>query len=219
MLKEIQVISDPPEGLPALYTIYTNNYFKGLKTLAWRSPIIFQALIQTFKLYKGAPILDAGCGTGDLVKYFNDHGFRAKGIEGSASALPFLADPNIDILDLRLCLKKKIKLSLFSLVFSFSVAEHIEKDYADIYLDNLCRASHRVLLTAAAPGDPKRYRHLNCQEKEWWIEKMNQRNYKRYPDLEEQFRAILLQQSGTPEIEIYAKNVMIFKAIQFTGRT
>lgn len=216
-MDEIKVISAPPEGVPAVHTVYPQRFFKKRSSLSWRAPIVCKALIDTFKLYKGAKVLDLGCGIADYVHHFNQNGIWAKGIEGSCNVLPYLVDKNVDIHDLRLSLKKEITPSFYTLAYSLEVAEHIEKQYADTYLDNLCWASNTVLITAAPPGQ-EGHGHVNCQFKQWWSDKMNERNYARRKDLEGIFARSIYQQKNKREVTVYAKNVMIFKAIQFTGR-
>lgn len=45
--------------------------------------------VRLASLGKGARILDVGCGDGDTVRYLQEQGFYAKGIDHSAEKLPF----------------------------------------------------------------------------------------------------------------------------------
>lgn len=64
------------------------------------------------------------------------------------------------------------------LAFSFEVAEHIEQDYADIFVDNMLSGDPRwVIMTAAPPGQGGCW-HVNEQPKSYWIEKFERRGYK-----------------------------------------
>ena len=61
------------------------------------------------------------------------------------------------------------------LVWSCEVAEHILPDKVDHYLDTL--ANGRVVaMTHAVPGQGGHH-HVNCQPREYWIEKLNARGY------------------------------------------
>ncbi len=205
--------------IPAVHKVYAVGFFKKRHSLLWRAPIVCRALSETFNLIPNVSnVIDMGCAIGEYVAEFNKHGFSAVGVEGSYHAKPFFQDPNnITIHDLRFSLKENIKAGAFSLAFSLEVAEHIEKEYADAYLDNLCWASDTILITAAPPGQ-KGHGHVNCQFKEWWTDKMKDRHYSRRFSLETKFIELLKKQSDRREVMVYANNVMIFKAIRFSGR-
>ncbi len=61
------------------------------------------------------------------------------------------------------------------LVWSCEVAEHIDPDQVDSYLDTL--ANGRVVaMTHALPGQVGHH-HVNCQPSEYWVERMVTRGY------------------------------------------
>ena len=55
---------------------------------------------------------------------------------------------------------------------SFEVAEHIEEEYADIFLHNLLKDDPDIVLLTAAPIGQHGFKHVNCQEREYWMTKM-----------------------------------------------
>lgn len=64
----------------------------------------------------------------------------------------------------------------YDLCISLEVAEHIEEDRADLFIDNLCDASDVILFSAALPKQGGG-RHVNEQEITYWAEKFKTRGY------------------------------------------
>jgi len=173
--------------------------------LEWRVPIICDAIL---KVFKPSSVIDLGCARGEYVKGFLDRGIASHGIEGSPCCLPELVAPNynITIADLRKPICQF--LSNIDLVICFEVAEHIEEEYADVFCDNLIKFSHRILLTAAPPGQGGHY-HKNCQPKGYWESKMQSRGYS--TDLGVLTRVKEeLSISKRKEIRVYINNLMYF---------
>jgi len=87
--------------------------------------------IQRFakQIPKGGRILDLGCGTGKDVAIFNDLGFKASGIDGSAGMLSEAAKihPNIKVAfgDVR---KLEFPDNFFDGVWSWSVITHLKDE-------------------------------------------------------------------------------------------
>ena len=64
----------------------------------------------------------------------------------------------------------------YDLAISIEVAEHINEEYSNLFIDNLCSAADVVLFSAAIPyqsGDG----HVNCQWPSYWQQKFNQRGF------------------------------------------
>jgi len=156
-----------------LVDIYKDSFFRTRNKLMWRVPIVCEPIVNEFEPHS---IVDVGCGIGDYVMGFLGAGVPfAHGIEGSENCIRHLVvNPKyITIADLRtqLDLQKS-----FEVAMSFEVAEHIEPEYADIFLLNLTNLANRILITAAPPGQGGHY-HVNCQPKEYWIDKFNLLGY------------------------------------------
>lgn len=189
---------------------YKGGFFKNRHRLSWRAPFIVNALIETFNLTRTHTIIDAGCAIGDYVKEFEDCGYMAYGLEGSESAKPFFVSKHISVLDLR----KPISEEHFgySLAFSLEVAEHIEPQFSRVYVENLTKLSKTILITAAPPGQ-KGHGHVNCQLKGWWESEFKIFGYARCKELEQKFSEKLARVSHRKEINVYAKNVIVFKEV------
>lgn len=158
---------------------YEYNRSVGLKMAEWEVP----ALIEIFNPNY---FFDVGCGTGHLVKTFSDHGILGIGIDGSEYAVKNKLVPPVDLFDLRkeLTVDKEYR---FDLVISFEVAEHIDPEYADVYLNNLCALGDTIIMTAAIPGQGGEH-HVNEQPAEYWINKFKERGYAPDYDKIEMFR-------------------------------
>lgn len=197
--------------------VYKGGFFKNRHRLSWRAPIVTAALVETFNLDPAYhTIIDVGCAIGDYVKELGDMGFLSCGIEGSIAAKEFFVTPNVSIWDLRQPIEKFIPEGIrgtkVDLVFSLEVAEHIEAFYSGVYLDNLCYFSDTILMTAAQPGQ-KGHGHVNCQPKEYWVEKMKRRGYQRQKNIEDEFAGMLKSKTNRREVLVYANNVLVFTKV------
>ncbi len=64
----------------------------------------------------------------------------------------------------------------FELAISTEVAEHLEEEYADIFLDSLTAASDQILFSAAVPGQGGTH-HVNEKWQSYWISKFERRGF------------------------------------------
>ena len=154
-----------------LKQIYKGRFFARRDSLNWRAAPVCTAI--NTALFPES-VMDVGCAIGDFVHYWqNNLNVEAYGIEGSPNAVEYFMTDKIFVYDLR----EPIKLNFaIDLVTCFEVAEHIEPEYADQFLANLCGVSNRILMSAASPGQGGHY-HVNCQPKEYWVEKMEYLGY------------------------------------------
>ena len=146
-------------------------------------------------------IVDFGCGTGTWLaaaKAINRN-IEVVGVDGDyvnrdmlmideSSFIPFDLTGAID-------LGRK-----FDLAISLEVAEHIDKEYADRFIDNICRHSDTILFSAAHVGQGGDG-HVNEQPIEYWIDKFSNRGYK-LTDIREQFK-------NNPDIDWWYKDNMV----------
>lgn len=136
-----------------------------------------QIIPYILKRIKPASIVDFGCGEGRwlIEAKRNNADVEVLGLDGyyvSKDRLLISQDEFMEV-DLR----EKIELQKkFDLAISTEVAEHIEEEYADIFVDNLTRASDCVLFSAAIPGQGGEH-HVNEQWQSYWVEKFKNRGY------------------------------------------
>lgn len=185
--------------------VYKASFFKNRHKLHWRAEHVCCAIIS---ILEPSSIIDVGCGTGDLVEYFNEIGVKAWGIEGSKRALPFVVSDKIFIFDIRDELD--IDYPRFDLCLSLEVAEHIDPDRANQYIKNLVQLSNKVLISAAPIGQLG-HGHVNCQPYEYWIKKFSDRNYEFIPAIAEMIKQQLFPWRHKPGIKAYYNNLLYFE--------
>jgi len=195
----------------SLTDIYTNSFFKTRKSLNWRNPLVCDPIIEVLNPYS---VVDVGCGDGAFVKYFNDKGILSYGIEGSATAFPHMYDARqfVDCHDLRTPIPKDFFNEYqFDLCMSLEVAEHIEPEYVDIYVDTLCGLSSKVLLSAAPPGQGGTG-HYNCQPTEYWDNKFIDRGYVKRPSVRLKLRQAWEPYAKKKGISAYWQNILYYES-------
>lgn len=188
--------------------VYTKKFFKQRRRLVWRAPIVVSGILKVLDV---RTIVDVGCGNGDIAAEFKNRGILAFGIEGTENALAGLRIPTccFDVLDLR----KPITHKRYSdLAICFEVAEHIENEYTDIFINNLCSLAPRVLFSAANLGQGGKY-HVNCHSKEYWWYKFNARNYHFKQCIVDQIKHYWEPYRHKKGIKAFYQNLMYFERI------
>jgi len=157
-----------------------------------------QKLDRVMKMFAPRSVLDVGCGTGQSLDYFLEHGVDALGIEGSALARSHAKRPERIVphdLNRTVNLGRK-----FDLVWCFEVAEHIHPTYVHAFMETVTYHSDRVVLSAAPPGQGGAG-HLNEQPPEWWIAQFALRGFKLDNEATAQLQAV---------VELHSNNVLVF---------
>jgi len=158
-------------------TSYDNGFYKSRNNETLKSAK--HVLDALFSHYKPNSVVDFGCGFGTWVKVCKELGVeKIKGMEGpwlDANHLVIEKD-EFEHADLTKPLEFKVK---FDLAITLEVSEHVIKNKADVFLDNLTKASDVVLFSAALPNQGG-VDHVNEQWPTYWIEKFLQRGFKVY---------------------------------------
>lgn len=189
-----------------LVTIYPARFFEKRLPLRWVSELMAKMILQ---VYQPSSVLDVGCANGVVVRELLDANVDAYGVEGSADASPFFEVPE-RILELDLRFPVAVEGAMFDLVLSTEVAEHIEPEHAETFLDTLAAFGDRILLTAAPPGQGGTY-HVNCQPRSYWIGKLAARGFNEDLDALERCRKVLLPFRTHGEVCMYYENCMCFE--------
>ncbi len=192
--------------------IYKPRFFKQHVSMAWRAPIVCGAIMNIFN---PLTVIDVGCGVGDIVSEFLKHQVRAYGIEGANNSDSFLMCPKDRIIkhDLRVPL---ISLPFgtpgsFEVVLSLEVAEHIEPEYVDIFITTLqALAKNWIMMTAAPPGQEGTY-HKNCQQKDYWVEKIEKFGFQRMVESEKYFMECWKPWGKKRAMRAYCDNLLVFR--------
>ncbi len=154
----------PSQDMQPVSNLYKGGFFKNRHKMMWRVPIFCDAVLHVFD---PRSVVDVGCAIGDFVQGFAERGLISVGIEGSEASKPFWVTQSIMLHDLRTPLPLNLTNQTFDLCMSLEVAEHIEEEFSDTYVETLCRLSTKVLISAAPPGQ-KGHHHVNCQNIEYW---------------------------------------------------
>ena len=163
------------KGLISLDDIYDEKFFIDHLDDEWlmETKSITELIYDKFK---PKSVVDFGCGSGSYLYFFSKLGVnKLKGFEGSQNAieLALIDKKYIDRCDIT----KKIELDeTYDVCVCFEVAEHLDEDCVDMFLDNLCSSSATILFTAAPPGQGGRH-HVNLKPSQYWIQKFEERHY------------------------------------------
>jgi 2-polyprenyl-3-methyl-5-hydroxy-6-metoxy-1,4-benzoquinol methylase len=150
------------------------------------------------ELVRPRTVVDFGCGTGSTLRQFVETGIAALGVEASRAAIRASGHPDlIKRHDLRRPLDLKRR---FDMAWCFEVAEHIHPSYVETFVDNLCRHSNIITLSAAPPGQGGEG-HFNEQPKSYWVAKFEKRGYFLHSDWTAQMQSVQ---------EFYSENMMVF---------
>lgn len=139
------------------------------------TPWLWSFLFDTFK---PGTALDVGCGRGHAARFFLDLGVDAYGIDGSAEARKMASIPQdrFFLHDFTVARAPGLwPIGAFDLVWCCEFVEHVEESFIDNVLDILSRGKV-VAMTHATPGQDGHH-HVNCQARDYWVEKMNSIGY------------------------------------------
>ena len=145
-------------------------------------------------------IIDDGCGPGIYVKALREAGVEADGVD---------LDPRcpydvMDVFSSDFDSKYKGK---YDIAMCIEVAEHLPATRADDLVKTLTGLAPVVLFSAAIPGQGG-HGHINCQPKEYWIEKFALLNY--VVDAEATDKLIAFMVSGY-HMGWFRNNAVVFK--------
>ncbi len=192
-----------------LNNIYKQSFFGKRFRLSWRAPILCGAIL---KELPSKSVIDVGCAVGDLVKGFMELGVDAYGLEGASGCLPFLECPRdrVFIHDLRLLAYPNVVTRRFDLVTCFEVAEHIEPEWAIMFVRNVTDMSSRILASFAPPGQGGHY-HVNCQPMSYWEKLFGVFGFVRDASVEECVKTRIRRWDAKPGIKAIYQNLGYFE--------
>lgn len=121
-------------------------------------------------------VVDIGCGRGAWLATCRDFGVkRVVGIDGDWNSQEAMIDPSIEFHSANL--EKKLTLTgPFDLAISLEVAEHLQPESSDAFVESLSSLSDVVLFGAAFSGQPG-VNHINTRHHSFWAKKFFSRGY------------------------------------------
>ncbi len=124
---------------------------------------------EIIKLLDPKSVVDIGCGLGTFLNVFKQFGVNdVLGIDGAWVNKDLLFEYINPEEFLEYNLEEEIRLDRkYDLVVSLEVAEHLKKDSADIFVQNLVNSGNLILFSAAIPNQGGQ-NHLNEQWLTYW---------------------------------------------------
>ena len=157
---------------------YTESFF-GWGDNATQQKVLAEYFVpKIIKKFNPKYVFDIGCGTGQWLDEYRKYNVLTKGVEGSSNAFIEMSDETKEVV-LEWDLRDKIEEEDYNIDFvqSFEVAEHIEEEYANVFIHNLIKDDPDIILLTAAPPDQHGFQHVNCQERYYWMKKMKDERY------------------------------------------
>jgi SAM-dependent methyltransferase len=167
----------PAKEESAMSAIYDSTFFDHDLVGSQGSASIIAPLVYGY--IHPSSVLDVGCGTGVWLREFARLGavdyFGVDAYAASANRLEIPID-HFKVVDLNLEMDLGRR---FDLVISLEVAEHVEPESAEVFIDSLCSHSDAVLFSAAVP-EQGGTGHVNEQWQSYWAAKFESRGFQAF---------------------------------------
>jgi SAM-dependent methyltransferase len=119
-------------------------------------------------------VLDVGCGEGHSTKYFLEKGIHSIGIEGGEKAYTnSLVKSNLILHDF--VESPFIPNEVFDAIWCCEFVEHVEEQFSENFLKTF-DFGKKIFMTHAVVGQ-EGYHHVNCQNSDYWIKKIEARGF------------------------------------------
>ncbi len=189
---------------------YGEKFFRRRQSLNWRVQLVGDAIKNTFK---PKSVVDVGCGNGDIIGYLRKSGIgRTFAIEGTKNSIESIKrnyNGTLHIHDIR---THNLIYTKYDLCICLEVAEHVEDEYASVFVENLVNLSDTVLFSFAKPGQKGHY-HVNCKPTAYWFYKFDIHNYDLDYKLTKEFKRAIEPMAHKKGIKAYAQNAHVFRKI------
>jgi SAM-dependent methyltransferase len=151
-------------------------------------------------------VIDVGCGAGALLASFEEAGVTCVGFDYAEAALERCRRSGLTVrrLDIQ---RDSIPPDRADVVVSTEVAEHLDRESADRFVELVTTLAPIAVVTAALPGQGGTD-HVNEQPSEYWIEKFEARGFGFDGDLSTRLRA---EWRGAGVEEFLCSSLMIFR--------
>ena len=187
---------------------YENKYYKKHydECREWEKKI-GSYIVEILKIKS---VIDLGCGIGSFLEGAYESGCtEILGIELNLKiADKYIEEkikPYIQYGDLTVPLKLE---KHFDCCISFEVAEHLHEKNSQQFIDNLTEYTSKYIIMTAAPPGQRGTQHFNLQERDYWIKRIEKKEFVYRKDLIEQCT------KGWVDFEVpwyIFRNLMVFK--------
>lgn len=153
--------------------LYNDEFFK------WHYDNVHTTCVNTSRKFakdhKFKSIIDYGCGIASYLEGCYLKGVKIKGYEISKAAKKYTSEyiqPFIEYKDFL-----KIQPKRYDVCLCIEVAEHIDPKNSEKLVKLLTLTSDFIVFSAATPNQ-EGTGHINCREKEYWIDLFEKRGFK-----------------------------------------
>jgi len=137
------------------------------------SPEIWNKIIKDYHIES---VCDVGCGKGYSTRYFSQKGLYVVGTEGGSNAINNSVFEGILIKNDYTITSAIKDDSKFDLIWCCEFVEHVREQYIHNFLNDFKKGKY-IAMTYAEPGQ-EGFHHVNCQPKEYWINKLENIGFK-----------------------------------------
>jgi SAM-dependent methyltransferase len=165
--------------------LYDERYYDDIDPFMLVSaPAISRSIKREFEPQS---VIDIGCGAGALLASLEEAGITCVGFDYAEAALDRCRRSGLTVrrLDIE---RDPIPPNRADVVVSTEVAEHLDEESADRFVELLTTLAPIAMVTAALPGQGGTD-HVNEQPNEYWIEKFGARGFTFDGDLSMRLRA------------------------------
>lgn len=156
------------------------------------TPNLWRELISLFGV---GSVLDIGCGGGYSLRWFKEAGLSVTGLEAYDPALAVLAEMGSrdDVIEFDFTKDSPSRLvgpldGKWDMGWCCEVVEHVDERHMETLLGvfSKCRL---LAMTHAVPGQSGHH-HVNCQDREYWVEKLESCGFEYLPQISEKLRRV-----------------------------
>lgn len=181
--------------------INSHGYWEG-ETEHIFDPALCESIAEFLESEKVTSAVDFGCGDGSYVNFLRSKGLNVVGYDGN---------PETRLMGGEYCSQLDLAVGqnlgkTFEWVISLEVAEHLPREFEEIYLSNLDRHNTKgIILSWAVPGQAG-HGHFNCRSQAYVIEKLKAMGYELDQRVTDMFK-----ESAT--LWWFKRNVMVFRKV------
>jgi len=181
--------------------IDSKGYWIGIDAKEHHSldPLLCRYLTNYLKSHSYS-VLDLGCGTGEYIKSFIDHGIKAIGCDGNPDT-PTISNGLCSVCDLSTPINFN---EFFDVVLSLEVAEHIPPEYEEIFINNIIKHTKNMVIISWAHEKQGGEGHFNERNESYVVSLFESRGF-----TYDRKESMIIRQYAT--LKWFRKNLYVFK--------
>lgn len=160
--------------------------------------------------FKVKSFLDIGCGPGGMVKLASKYGLKALGIDGDHTLSRFDSSKFV-IHDYNT--SGYIPEYSFDIGWSCEFVEHVYEKFLPNYVQSFTSCK-KLMITYAPPGWPGHH-HVNCQEEDYWVQRLQEHGFSYRPDWTEALRKSSTMNIKNPKKAFVKNRGLMFENLDY----